>query len=110
MLRIGFATRSNVSLKIKVMETLVKKESPEYSSEFVEHNGKKFKIFAENGNSYCKIGVRVLTQNGDYEMIATEHDIPNTTKVNRLWREEVRLEGNRKNLEACKEFIKSLYA
>ena len=91
------------------MKTIIKKESPEYSSEYVEHNGKRFRIYSENGNSYCHVSVMVLTLNGNYDCIARRCDIPNTEKINYLWNEKLRLEGNRKNLEACKEFIKSLY-
>ena len=92
------------------MKVIVSKEAPNYSSEFVEHNGEKFKISCDNGNAYWHVYLKILTQNKDYQIIAHEGDIPNTAKVSYLDKPEVRIEGNRKNLEACKAFIKKLYA
>jgi len=92
------------------MKVIVSNESPRYSSEFVEHNGEKFKISSENDNAYCHVRVKILTQNKDYQMIAYEEDIPNTVRVKYYDKPEERIEGNKKNLEACKAFIKKLYA
>ncbi len=91
------------------MKTLISKEAPNYSAEIVEHNGEKFKIVSENGNSYWHVKIFVLTLNKDYQPIANEFEIPNTDKVSYISNPEERIKGNRQNLEACKKFIKTVY-
>ena len=92
------------------MKRLVKKESVRYSSEVIVFDGNKFKIVAENGNSYCRVYIYIFTKNGDLAIIANKGDIPNATHVDYIWDNDRRMLGNTNNIIAAEEYIKKVYS
>ena len=90
------------------MKTLYHNESKSYSSETVEHNGKKFKISTENGNCYARTYVELYTDNG-LAHIAGAGDIRGIIAVDYLDTDEVRLRNSLRNIELAKKYIKAIY-
>ena len=93
----------------KEIKVLVKNESKSYSSEFILFGGKKFKIEAENENSYSHLSIYAYTMNGDIRQIANEYDIPNYKRVSFLNSDDERLLGNSKNIKAAEEYIRKVF-
>ena len=92
------------------MKRLVKNESVGYSSEVIVFDGNKFKIEADNGNSYCHVNIYIFTKNGDLGLIASMGDIPNATYVDYIWDDDRRMLGNTNNIIAAEEYIKKVYS
>ena len=89
----------------KTIEVLVSNDSPSYSSEsLVVVGGGKYKIVAENGNSYSHLKVYKYTHNG-IDQIACEYDIPNYKSVNYIWDNDKRIKGNKDNILAAEKYI-----
>lgn len=93
----------------KEIEIKVRNESTSYSSEtIVLICGEKYKIVAENGNSYSHLKVYKYTHNG-IDQIACEYDIPDYKRVDYIWSDALRIAGNRKNMDAAEEYIKKVF-
>ena len=89
----------------KEIEVRVKNESPSYSSETVVLvGGEKYKIVAENGNSYSHLKVYKYTHNG-IDQIACEYDIPDYKRVDYIWGDDKRMKGNTDNIHAAEKYI-----
>ena len=89
----------------KTIEVLVNNDSPSYSSEsLVVVGGGKYKIVAENGNSYSHLKVYKYTHNG-IDQIACEYDIPDYKSVNYIWDDDKRMKGNMNNILAAEKYI-----
>ena len=93
----------------KEIKVLIKKESAKYSSESISFGGNKFKIVAENDNSYSHLSVYIYSQNGSLEKIACEYDIPNYKHVQYYSEDMVRCLGNANNIKAAEVYIKKVY-
>ena len=94
----------------KEIEIKVRNESPSYSSEtIVLIGGEKYKIVAENGNTYSRLNIYRYTCNGDLGQIACCYDIPNYKRVDYILDDSRRIAGNRKNMEAAEEYIKKVF-
>lgn len=93
----------------KEIKVLVKNESKSYSSESVLFGVKKFKIEAENENSYSHLSIYAYTMNGDLRQVANEYDIPNYEAVSFLHSDNERLLGNRKNIKVAEEYIRKVF-
>ena len=93
----------------KEIKILVKNESKSCSSESILFGGRKFKIVAENGNSYSHLCIDAYTMNGDLCQVADEYDIPNYEAVSFLHPDDERLLGNRKNIKAAEEYIRKVF-
>ena len=91
------------------MKTLHRKVSPSYSCEVVTYKDNKFKIVAENGNSYCHLDIYVFTQNGDLEEIANFKDFNNAKYVDYARDDERRLNDSVYNIKVAEDFIKAIY-
>ena len=93
----------------KTIEVLVNNDSPSYSSEsLVVVGGGKYKIVAENGNSYSHLRVYKYTHNG-IDQIACEYDITDYKSVNFMWDNDKRIKGNMDNILAAEKYIKAIY-
>lgn len=90
------------------MKTLYHNESKSYSSETVEHNGKKFKISTENGNGYSRTKIELYTDNG-LATIANGGDISGIIKVSYLDSGYERLTGSLRNIQLAKKYIEMIY-
>ena len=89
----------------KTIEVLVSNDSPSYSSEsLVVVGGGKYKIVAENGNSYSHLKVYKYTHNG-IDQIACEYDIPDYKRVDYIWGDGNRTKGNMYNIKAAEKYI-----
>ena len=89
----------------KTIEVLVNNDSPSYSSEsLVVVGGGKYKIVAENGNSYSHLKVYKYTHNG-IDQIACEYDIPDYKRVDYIYNEAKRMKGNKDNIHAAEKYI-----
>ena len=89
----------------KTIKVLVKNDSPSYSSEsLVVASGGKYKIVAENGNSYSHLKVYKYTHNG-IDQIACEYDITDYKSVNFMWDNDKRIKGNMDNILAAEKYI-----
>jgi hypothetical protein len=89
----------------KTIEVLVNNDSPSYSSEsLVVVGGGKYKIVAENGNSYSHLRVYKYTHNG-IDQIACEYDITDYNSVNFMWDNNKRIKGNMDNILAAEKYI-----
>ena len=89
----------------KTIEVLVSNDSPSYSSEsLVVVGGGKYKIVAENGNSYSHLRVYKYTHNG-IDQIACEYDITDYKSVNFMWDNDKRIKGNMDNILAAEKYI-----
>lgn len=90
------------------MKVLVSNSSVEYTSETIEYNGKKFKIRAENGNSFSYLEIELYTPNG-LSSIACAYDIPNYQKVNYIWDDARRIRVSKENIKAAENYIKKIF-
>ena len=89
----------------KTIEVLVNNDSPSYSSEsLVVVGGGKYKIVAENGNSYSHLKVYKYTHNG-IDQIACEYDITDYKSVIYIWDDDKRIKGNMDNILAAEKYI-----
>ena len=93
----------------KEIKVLIKKESAKYSSESISFGSNKFKIVAENDNSYSHLSVYIYSQNGGIEKIACEYDIPNYKHVQYYSEDMVRCLGNANNIKAAENYIKKVF-
>lgn len=93
----------------KEIKVLVRNESATYSSESLAYGDKKFKIVAENGNSYSRLNVYTYTSNGDLGLVACCNDIPQYKNVDYIWNEAQRLRGNAHNIRVAKEYIMKVF-
>ena len=89
----------------KTIKVLVKNDSPSYSSEsLVVASGGKYKIVAENGNSYSHLKVYKYTHNG-IDQIACEYDITDYKRVDYICSDTERTKGNAHNIRAAEKYI-----
>ena len=89
----------------KTIEVLVNNDSPSYSSEsLVVVGGGKYKIVAENGNSYSHLRVYKYTHNG-IDQIACEYDITDYKRVDYICNDTERTKGNAHNIRAAEKYI-----
>lgn len=91
------------------IKVLVKNESLSYSSETIQYKERKYKIVAENGNSYSHLSVYVYNQDGEISKIANEHDIPNYYPVSYVNSDDVRTNGNCRNINAAEIYIAKIF-
>lgn len=68
----------------------------------------KFKIVAENGNSYSHLNIYILNENGLHQ-IADKHDIPDYSHVDYISCEFNRLEKSKRNIFAAEDWIKKIF-
>ena len=97
---------NSTSNQIKV---LIKNESPSYSSESVLYKERKYKIVAENGNSYSHLSVYVYNQDGEISKIANEYDVPNYYPVSYVNSDDARTSGNCRNINAAEIYITKIF-
>lgn len=93
----------------KDIKVLIKKESAKHSSESILFGDNKFKIVAENANSYSHVTIYIHTHNGDLAQVASEYDIPNYEIVHYYADDNVRLRGNARNIKAAEDYIKKVF-
>ena len=91
------------------MKTLVEKKNFNYCSETLTFNGHKFKIVAENGNSYSRLNIYYYTTSGELALVATKEDIPDYEYMDYIDSKEERLNGCLKNLKVAKAYIKKVW-
>ena len=95
--------------KSNQIKVLVKNETPSYSSETIQYKERKYKIVAENGNSYSHLSVYVYNQDGEISKIANEHDVPNYYSVSYVNSDDARTSGNCRNINAAELYIAKIF-
>ena len=90
------------------MKVLVSTSSAKYTSETIEYNGNKFKIRAENGNSFSYLRIELYTPNG-LSSIACEYDIPKYQGVHYIWDDARRIKVSKENIKAAENYIKKIF-
>lgn len=95
------------------MRTIVQNFNYNHCCEVVEQNivggdRIKFKIVAENGNSYSRLNIYILNENG-LQQIADKHDIPDYSHVDYISSEFNRLEKSKRNIFAAEDWIKKIF-
>ena len=89
----------------KKFKVLVSNSTPSYSSESLAVvGGGRYKIVAENGNSYSYLKVYKYTHNG-IDQIACEYDIPDYKIVDYTDNETKRMNYNIHNIIAAENYI-----
>lgn len=97
------------------MKVLSKSYKAGYCSEYVTHttkNGEElfFKISVENGNSYFRLYVKLLTKNNEIDnVIAHNDDIEGVEKINYIWNDDRRIDAGKSNIEVAKKWIKKVF-
>jgi hypothetical protein len=97
------------------MKVLSKSYKVNYCSEYVSHTSKNgeelfFKISMENGNSYSRLYVRLLTKNHQIEnVIANIDDIEGIKKINYIWDDNKRIDAGKNNIEVAKKWIEKVF-
>ena len=97
------------------MKVLSKSYKAGYCSEYVTHTSKNgeelfFKIYMENGNSYSRLFVKMLTKNNEIDnVVAHNDDIEGIERINYIWDEKRRIEYGKNNIEIAKKWIKKVF-
>ena len=97
------------------MKVLSKSYKAGYCSEYVTHTSKNgeelfFKIYMENGNSYSRLFVKMLTKNNEIDnVVAHNDDSEGIERINYIWDEKRRIEYGKNNIEIAKKWIKKVF-
>ena len=97
------------------MKVLSKSYKEGYCSEYVSHTSKNgeemfFKISVENGNSYFRLFVRLLTKNNEIDnVVAYAEDIEGVERISYIWKNGERTEAGKRNIEIAKKWIKKVF-
>lgn len=90
------------------MEILYATHTPKNCVEFVEFNGKKFKIEIEtSGSSY--LYVYIQTNNGEFALVANGNHLKGIVTPHYTNTEEQKLVTNVKNIMIAKQFIEKVF-
>lgn len=90
------------------MKILVENHKVGYSSEVVSYKNRKFKISCSNGNSYSRVLVNIITDNG-LALIADENDIPGCVYISYVSDDESRKANQLVNIGFAEKYVKMIY-
>lgn len=97
------------------MKVLSKSYKAGYCSEYVSHTSKNgeelfFKISMENGNSYSRLYVRLLTKNNEIDnVIANIDDIEGIERISYVWDDDRRIDVGKNNIKVAKKWIEKVF-
>lgn len=93
---------------IMEMENLYTKHAPTQCVEYVQFNGKIFKITIETGNYYY-LNIYLQTKNGDFAHIANSNELKDFIMPHHKMNDEERMIINIKDIMIARDFIKQVF-
>lgn len=95
------------------MELLYQNYTPSHNVRIVNHkyDGKtvKFKIVAENGNSYSRLNIYIINPQTGLHLIADKDDIRGYNVVSYECHDSIRMSRSQENLDKAEDWIRTVF-
>ena len=96
---------------IKVLSnTMRPEEATEFVSVTIDGRDRRMKLVAENGNCYSRLQVYTVDTETGLHLLASNGDIPGYKHIYYYDSDNKRLDGNKANIEAAKNWINQVFA
>ena len=96
---------------IKVLSnTMTPSQATEFVSVTIDGQARRMKIYAENGNCYSRLQVYTVDMETGLHLLASNDDIPGYKHIYYYHSDNERIDGNKANIEAAKNWIKQVFA
>jgi hypothetical protein len=96
---------------IKVLSnTMTPSQATEFVNVTIDGHDRRMKIVVENGNAYSRLQVYTVNIETGLHLLASNEDIPGYKHIYYYNSDNKRIDGNKANIEAAKNWINQVFA